>query len=144
MNESRDETESHDCLLVSKKHTPTPLERFQSMSPFYAIDGYGEMLARDGRAPERRKKLDLRETEVIHQQLHFLADHVQDKPEISITYFLRDPYFMGGVYVSKTGNLKKIDFHCHYLLYTNGTLILLKDISKIEGGIFDRTENEYV
>ena len=59
-----------------------------------------------------------------------------DHPALTITYFVPDAKKSGGAYVTKSGNLKKIDEFERCIILTAGTKIPLDDVAYIESELF--------
>ena len=59
-----------------------------------------------------------------------------NKPEVSITYFVKDKKKEGGTYITKTGIVKKIDSYNQILSLADNTEIPIKDIIDISGKLF--------
>lgn len=55
---------------------------------------------------------------------------------MTITYFLQDEKKAGGVYITVTGNVKKIDAYARSMVMTDGTIIPLDDILEMESQLF--------
>ena len=59
-----------------------------------------------------------------------------DHPALTVTYFVPDARKCGGVYLTKIGNLKKIDEYERWMMLTDGTKIPLDDVADIESELF--------
>lgn len=55
---------------------------------------------------------------------------------MTITYFLQDEKKVGGVYITVTENVKKIDAYARSMVMTDGTIIPLDDILEMESQLF--------
>ena len=55
---------------------------------------------------------------------------------LTVTYFVPAAKKSGGAYVTKNGNLKKIDGFERWILLTDGTKIPLDDVADIESELF--------
>lgn len=64
--------------------------------------------------------------------MEWLGDH----PALTITFFVPDEKKSGGAYMTKSGNLKKIDEFERVMLLTDGTKIPLDDVVEIESELF--------
>ena len=69
-------------------------------------------------------------------KLQLLVDNLDDKLEVTFTYFKPDERKSGGAYVDVTGTVKKVDDYERQIVMHNGTKIPLDDILNIEGDIF--------
>lgn len=140
MSRSYDDILQNAYPIPSKRVRMSPADRAAQFSPFAALSGYDDTIAETGRLTQKKVRLDSSVKEELNRKITFLAEHLPLRPEITVTYYLRDPYKVGGAYVSKTGFLKKIDTYQHFLLYTDGTSILIDDIYNIEGPILQGIE----
>ena len=69
-----------------------------------------------------------------------LMDALDDKPEVTITYFQPDERKAGGKYVSATGEVKKIDDFERRITMQDGAKIPMDDVLSIEGELFSVLE----
>lgn len=121
----------------SKKRPAMSIEdRAAQFSPFSALTSYEEKIKETARITERRIKLDKYMTEKINQKLKVLQDKIMDEIEISITYFKPDDKKDGGAYITSTAILKKIDQYNKNVLLSDGTVIPMEEIIRIEAVIF--------
>lgn len=140
MNKSYDDIIRHTYPHPSKRAKMSAADRAAQFSPFAALTGYDEAISETGRLTYKKVNLTPSAKEELNRKILFLAEHVAQKPEITVTYYLRDPYKLGGAYITKTGILKKVDHYQHFLLYSDGTSILMDDIYEIEGEILKQLE----
>ena len=115
-------------------------DRAAQFSPFAALTGHGDAVKETARLTD--EKLELTEDEIsgINQKLNFLTEHAEERPEITVEYFVPDEIKSGGAYIIVTGNFKRIDEAEQNLIFTNGDMINLNDISRIEGKVFDKMQ----
>ena len=110
--------------------------RAAQFSPFAALSGYGDALRETARLTGQKMELDESAKAALDEKLALLADAAEERPEISITYFLPDKKKDGGTYVPAAGQLKKLDSIRRELVLLCGTKIPLEDILELEGGLF--------
>ena len=67
-----------------------------------------------------------------------LLEHISEQPEITVTWFQPDERKDGGVYLTATGRLKKLDAIQRVLALTDGTKIPLDDVAEIESNWFQK------
>lgn len=94
--------------------TRTPMsayERAAQFSSFNALAGYEDMIGEEAREVGSFQELTESEMEVLNRQLAFLSEKIEngEHPEITVTYFVSDISKNGGVYVSLTDRIRKID-----------------------------------
>ncbi len=84
-------------------------DRAAQFMPFSALSGYDAAILETARLTEQKIELTDSELVVINEALSILRTHIQEQPEVEITYFKPDPRKQGGAYRTVTGNLRKID-----------------------------------
>ena len=126
---------------VSEKHPPmSRLDRAAQFSPFAALTGYEAAVEETARLTDRRIELDEGEKGAIDQRLMLLQERLPEPMEVTITYFIPDKKKAGGVYVSVSGTVKKIDDYECAVVLSDGTSIPVDDICHINGKLFDGIE----
>ena len=103
---------------ISKNHPQMSLEaRAAQFAPFAALTGYSEKINETTRITYKKIKLSEQEQEVIDRRLHLINKKLKEKPEVIVTYFIKDKNKVGGAYITKTGIVTKIDLYlkCIYL-----------------------------
>ncbi len=84
-------------------------DRAAQFMPFSALSGYDAAILETARLTEQKIELADSELAVINEALSILRTHIQEQPEVEITYFKPDSRKQGGAYCTATGNLRKID-----------------------------------
>ncbi len=74
---------------------------------------------------------------ILDEKLRILQDHLEEGPEVSITYFRPDTKKAGGAYITATGWVKRIDEYSRTVLLKPDTLIPIDNIYEIECSLFD-------
>lgn len=127
---------------VSRTHPQMSMhDRAAQFSPFAALSGYEEAVAEEARLTEEKILLDEYEKQRIDEKLQKIRDDLQErgkeeKPRISVTYFLPDQRKAGGAYVTVTGRVKKMDTYKQQLLLTDDSTIPFQEIVELEGDLF--------
>ncbi len=119
--------------IKSTTRTPMSMEnRSAQFAPFAALTGYGEAINETSRLTN--KKIDISDglKEYLNNKLNMLKEHIKEKPEVTITYFVKDKLKEGGEYISVTGNLDKIKEVEGFVQLKDKTKIRFKDIFNIE------------
>ncbi len=143
MNNSKRDIHQYDDIInmphhTSTYHTPMPIgDRAAQFSPFAALSGYDDAISEAARLTDCKKELSENDLTVLDSKLHIIMDKIKEQPEIIITYFKYDNNKSGGSYISVKDNIKKIDKYNCVLIMLKGTIIPIKDISDIDGEIFD-------
>ena len=126
----------------SKHPRMAALGRAAQFAPFAALNGYEGTIRETARLTDAKAELDEDKIAALDMKLRFLADHLSECPEVSITYFKPDSRKQGGAYQVITGTVKKIDAFKKTVLMAEGTLIPIADIFEISGSLFSSIDKE--
>lgn len=136
-------TNSYDDIIhlphhVSKTRPQMPVsDRAAQFAPFAALSGYDAAIRETARLTDERLELDEHMKSVLSDKLQIIAERIDERPEISITYFVPDEKKDGGAYITAAGTAKKIDEYERIVLMDDGTAIPIDEIISIEGRIFE-------
>ena len=114
---------------VSKKH---PQMSLYARSAQFAPEAVKET----ARETENELDIDDELKAILDDKLQLIIEQKDNKPEVSITYFVKDKKKQGGAYITKTGIVKKIDSYNQILSLADNTEIPIKDIIDISGKLF--------
>ena len=122
---------------TSQRHPRMPIhDRAAIFSPFAALSGHGAAIAETARLTERRIELDEDTRAELDRRQAILLGHIDEQPEVTITWFQPDERKDGGAYLTATGRLKKFRELERILLLTDGTEIPLQNVVALESDIF--------
>ena len=122
---------------TSQRHPRMPIrDRAAIFSPFAALSGHGAAIAETARLTERRMELDEDTRAELDRKQAVLLEHIDEQPEITITWFQPDEKKDGGAYLTTTGRLKKLRELERLLVLADGVEIPLEDVVALESGIF--------
>ena len=122
---------------TSQRHPRMPIrDRAAIFSPFAALSGHGAAIAETARLTEQRIELDEDTRAELDRRQAVLLEHMDEQPEITITWFQPDERKDGGAYLTTTGRLKRIDKMNRVLYLVDGRGILLDEIVDIMRGSF--------
>lgn len=147
MEKKSRELQGYDDIIdlphhVSNTHPHMKIcERAAQFSPFAALTGYEAAIKETGRLTDQKMILDECEKEIINQKLWILKENIEEKPKVSITYFVKDERKDGGKYVTDIIRVKKLDLYKNYLVGEKNR-ISFSDIIEIEGDIFSEYEKK--
>ena len=85
------------------------VDRAAQFSPFAALTGYDAAIKETGRLTDEKVNLSEEEKEALDRKQQILMEWLGDHPALTITFFVPDEKKSGGAYMTKSGNLKKID-----------------------------------
>ena len=122
---------------TSKKHPRMSMrDRAAIFSPFAALSGHGAAIAETARLTDRRMELDEDTKAELDQRQAVLLEHIEEQPEVTVTWFQPDERKDGGAYLTVTGRLKKIDEAGRTLTLLDGTSVPLEDVVRLESDCF--------
>lgn len=128
---------------VSESRKPMSMhDRAAQFSAFAALTGYDDEVEETARLTEARPALSEDKRDDIDKKLQILSEHLAERPEISVTFFVPDERKSGGAFSAYTGELRHIDYYNGYLIFTDGEKISLWDIFDIDGEIYNLIERE--
>ena len=126
---------------VSATRPQMPMsDRAAQFSPFAALTGYDAAIKETGRLTDIKIELDDEELNNLNLKFQLLVEHLEDEPEVAITYFKADERKAGGAYLEATGIVKKLDDFERLITMQDGTKIPMDDILSIDGEIFSSLE----
>jgi len=108
------------------------IDRAAQFSPFQALSGNDSAVKETARLTDQRIELDEDAIEALDERLRYLQEHIEDRPEAAITYFVPDGWKQGGASTTVSGAVKKINTYERLILMMNGTVISIDDIIEIE------------
>lgn len=152
MREKSDQNDAHkyDDIIdlphhVSIRHPRMQLlDRAAQFSPFAALTGHEEAIKETARLTEEWVELDESSKELLDKRLQILREHLEERPEITVTYFKPDERKNGGVYLTIRGRVKKIREYEHQILMEDGTVLLMENLFSMEGELFREIDESYM
>ena len=103
-------------------------DRAAQFAPFAALVGYDDAVAETARLTETRPELDEQEQRAINERLAYIADHINEQPEVSIRHFVPDEQKNGGAIVEVSGKVKKISATDGIIVMADGVVIPIDKI----------------
>ena len=117
---------------VSRNHPQMPmLDRAAQFAPFAALTGYEATVGETARLTAERRKLDAQEAEELNRQLAAIIEHLPERPEVNVEYFVPDERKSGGAYVSVTGRVRHVSVPEKTMVMADGTVIPMDDIAAL-------------
>ena len=128
--------------IINLPHHVSPTHQRMSMhdrasqfAPFAALVGYDDAVAETARLTETRPELDKQEQRAINERLAYIADHINEHPEVRIKYFLPDKRKNGGAIVEVSGAVKKISATDETIVMADGSFVSIKDVIDISSKV---------
>lgn len=126
---------------VSTTRPQMPMsDRAAQFSPFAALTGYDAAIKETGRLTDAKIELDDEELNNLNMKFQLLVEHLEDEPEVAITYFKADERKAGGAYLEASGIVKKLDDFERVITMQDGTKIPMDDILNIDSDVFAALE----
>ena len=141
-------------------HTPWPRptkrarmsleDRAAQFAPFAALTGHEAAIQETARLTDRRIELDEHLEEELSIRLRILIDHIQEAPQVAVTYFQADAKKSGGRYQTIFGKVQKINEYDRVIILNrreegeeienlNDSIeIPLDEIIRIEGRVLEQ------
>ena len=94
--------------------------------------GYDDAVAETARQTDSKLELTEDEMSELNANLNRLLDSLDERPQISVTYFVPDEKKSGGKYVEKVGVVRIYDSYANELVFTDGVRIAVTDMAKLE------------
>ena len=109
--------------------------RDAQFAPFAALTGHDTAITEAARLTEAEQELSESDAEVLNRKLDYLQS-LDEKPTISVTYFVPDDKKEGGSYHTATGIVKSVEPDKGVLQFEDGTGIPVIRIKDIDGECF--------
>ena len=117
--------------VSEKRARMSMIDRGAQFSPFAALVGYDAAIAETARLTEIQIELTDSAKAAVNEQLRLLAERVRTCPWVTVTWFLPDERKSGGVYLTLTERVKKVDVYREMLVLADGREIPFGSIYEI-------------
>lgn len=114
-----------------KRPRMSAIARAAQFSPFAALTGYDAAIDETARLTDEKLQPDEDRINDINEKLRYIADNIDEMPEISVEYFIPDEKKSGGAYVTVKGTVRIIDEYERSLVFSDGRRIAIDDIFEI-------------
>ena len=112
-------------------------DRAAQFAPFSALTGFGDSIIETARETETAVTHDESEYELLDRKIRIIAEHIQEQPEISITYFAPDLKKEGGSYKDVSFRVKNIDLSKRLIISTDKVRYEMDQILDIRSALID-------
>ncbi len=117
---------------TSKKRPQMPLsQRASIFAPFSALTGYEDKIKEEQRVVKRKIELTSEEQELLNQKFVLIWNCYRNQ-EVMITYFVKDPKKMGGIYLNIVTKIRRLDPVLQCFILQDKSKIKLSDIIDIQ------------
>lgn len=117
---------------TSKKRPQMPLsQRASIFAPFSALTGYEDKIKEEQRVVKRKIELTSEEQELLNQKFVLIWNCYRNQ-EVMITYFVKDPKKMGGIYLNIVTKIRRLDPILQCFILQDKRKIKLSDIIDIQ------------
>ncbi len=106
-------------------------DRAAQFAPFAALTGYGDAVEETARYTEEKLEPDADRLAELDERLCELLQHLDERPKVRVTYFVKDEKKTGGRYVTQSFVIRKVDTYAK-ILVTEENNIPLQDIFWLE------------
>lgn len=119
------------------------IARAAQFAPFAALTGYEAAVKETARLTQERVELDESRKSTLNERLRLIMEQRDERPEVTITYFVPDEKKDGGAYVSITGRIRKVDPYKCAVVMEDKTEIPMEQVYEIGSDLLDQiTETE--
>ena len=141
MNEKYHEILYAPRPLSKRKHMSLH-DRAAQFSPFAALTGHGDAIKETARLTDEEIELSEEEARVLDRKFSYLLNKADERPKVTITYFVYDKYKYGGKYVSKEIEIRRIDLVKRQIFTVDKKVYDIDLIIEMEGELFKGMEEE--
>ena len=121
----------------SRKHKRMSMrDRAAQFSPFAALTGHDAAIKETARLTDGFVDLDESMKATLDEKLVLILERSNEKPIVTITYFLKDEKKAGGSYEVVEGWIRKVDFYERVIEMGDRSKILLDYVIDIESDLF--------
>ena len=117
---------------TSKHHMQmASVDRAAQFSPFAALTGHADVIDETARLTDERIVLSEDKIAELDHKIQMIAERINERPEIKITFFKEDELKDGGAYVDIVGKVRMIDRYKRALIMMDDAEIMFEDIIEI-------------
>ena len=114
---------------TSERHPRMPMANRAAMfSPFAALTGYDAAVKETARLTDAKVDLTEDEKAILNAKLQLLTPG----ESVAITYFQPDAKKQGGVYLTASGEIKRVDGTAREIVLMDGRRIPIDDILEVQ------------
>ena len=111
------------------------LQRAAQFAPFAALTGHDAAIQETARLTDKKIELDEEQLVILSEKLQLVNEFKHLEEPVKIIYFIKDSKKTGGMYLEKTGIIKKIDEIERVIIFKDKSIIPIDDIIEIESDL---------
>lgn len=115
-------------------------DRAAQFSPFAALTGYEDAVEKTARVTDEKLELAEDMKAIIDAKLSVIADRINARPTVIITYFVPDEKKSGGKYVTVTDKIRDIDPIEREIVLEKKGRVEIENVRSIDSDIFSSLE----
>ena len=117
---------------TSVRHKLMPLhDRAAQFAPFAALTGFELIIEEQARFTDSRPILCEDDEAALNKQFNILCDRLDERPLVTLTYFVKDKYKEGGAIVDKSGIIRFIDTVNRQFIFYDKESVAIDDVIAI-------------
>jgi len=121
----------------SRKHPRMSMrDRAAQFSPFAALTGHDAAIKETARLTDSFIDLDDTMKTGLDEKLMLIMERISEKPQVTITYFLKDERKAGGSYEVAEGWIRKVDFYERVIVMGDRSRIRIDHIVELDSEVF--------
>lgn len=121
---------------LGRPRMPLP-DRAAQFLAYKALVGYEDMVLETARLTDERSTMDEGMLEQLNARLQILLAHLDEHPQVTLTYFVYDERKTGGSYRVLTDHIQKFDLYDRVLITGSKKTIPIDEIYAISGELFE-------
>ncbi len=115
----------------SKYPRMSMVDRAAQFGSFAALTGHSDAIKEEARLVDVREELNEEQINELNSMLRFICDNIGAMPCVKVTYFVPDDKKTGGMYITESIRIKKVDLNERILISDCKKIINIDDIQKI-------------
>lgn len=132
MNDNYDDIINFNYPPSSHKAKMSLYQRAAQFAPFAALTGHDEAIYETARITSKKLPIDESYTLDLDMKIDSLRTRINERPKVSLIYFIPDKKKKGGKYVEIVSHIKDIDNFHNEIVLSDNKRISVNDIFDIK------------
>ncbi|MGN0599066.1 MAG: hypothetical protein ACI4JK_04150 [Oscillospiraceae bacterium] len=130
-------TNKYDDIISLPHHTSmsrqpmSRMNRAAQFAPFAALTGFEDCTDEAARLTSEKPELTEMMQNELNEKLHIIMERINERPEVTVTYFIPDALKEGGAITLYSGAVRRIDEVERKMIFTDRTELWLDNILNI-------------